>query len=979
MIIIKACCSDWRGVLESFCDEWQIRNNRLYQERAVTAMEHCRQINLIADGSTHSTRDCLVTVAWANEISAGVFAPMQVMQTGPVSPQDRFDDSLLLEISKRRKLERVAAFRQLQAISHQISILHRGRMDLASFSIAPSLGQRPVRAGESRVTFVAGEQDNEIRQCRDWLEQNPDSAGGRVPQSQGRVPTFPSVSFLTTRSQDEEITNVFPVLPESDRWWLNIPILVLGLDQGSIGLAGMAFAMRDNMVHVKCDKIHRAIRDFKNSMSRCLKGLFLKAQLHSSYIFALNYKPFGSGGFFSQKREMLEKFISTTSPQDSPIWDAFREKIARDLGRELSGDDHEIQNMLADVDSFMKKGSLVKASRWFSWNQLCCEQLCEFHVLKMLLANQFGEDEPCSPMERERCSLHSLSAQTEPGKAFFEGRVPESDHGERQEDAVGDLQKLSEAGRTTDPRKELSLLKSSMGGFKLAYYLMTEDLFDHSKILYKVTEPLWTWYGKQVKNVKSPQDGRGYTELMTVCDSWKGDKHLVQMVSNLQNTELWKEHFDTDLQEPAEKIMMLTLHLLMNRVWTCSLFSLPPDAYVGLLSCDAEIRKTTALKAECHHKSLLRFESTLAESIPSVHARQLFTDLQVGISHPSRLFLDTLEAQGYEVETPVSEVIDMGDVETQEMDDAMDDSLPSEADIGGGVGIILEEEEGRVPARRTANILVPACPATHLLNVLVHTLPDSKIVEDVHNKIRNDALLNKTRKQTNSTIQSVIENSNVFESRSIRHPAKVKRAYFEKEFWNVSRKRQKLCFRGCRHQLPAMYTQIVGDKTWNTLSEETFERASAAWSWLTYYNDEGLANLQVPLRAGKFSNLAVPFKILKHCVDHEGRCYLSLGAKTWAALMWPVVEREDESTSEKYFVLKAECQEGDRVEACWVHLYEPEFWEVLETEPVFWNGIICLRLCQASPEPLLAWILQHSKWHALISYLSMIVTVWFHS
>ena len=94
MIIIKACCSDWPGVPESFCDEWQIRDNRLYQERAVTAMEHCRQINLIADGSTHSTRDCLVTVAWANEISAGVFAPMQVMQTGPVSPQDRFDDSL---------------------------------------------------------------------------------------------------------------------------------------------------------------------------------------------------------------------------------------------------------------------------------------------------------------------------------------------------------------------------------------------------------------------------------------------------------------------------------------------------------------------------------------------------------------------------------------------------------------------------------------------------------------------------------------------------------------------------------------------------------------------------------------------------------------------------------------------------------------------------------------------------------------------
>ena len=187
-----------------------------------------------------------------------------------------------------------------------------------------------------------------------------------------------------------------------------------------------------------------------------------------------------------------------------------------------------------------------------------------------------------------------------------------------------------------------------------------------------------------------------------------------------------------------------------------------------------------------------------------------------------------MEAQGYEVEAPVSEVIDMGDVETQEMD-AMDDSLPSEADIGHGVGIILEEEEGRVPVRRTAEIRVSACPATHLLNVLAQTLPDSKIVEDVHNKIRNDAFLNKTRKQTNSTIQSVIENSNVFKSRSIRHPARVKREYFEikRSFWKVNRKRQKWCFRGCCHKLPTTYTEIVGDKTWNTLSEETLERASA--------------------------------------------------------------------------------------------------------------------------------------------------------
>ena len=107
----------------------------------------------------------------------------------------------------------------------------------------------------------------------------------------------------------------------------------------------------------------------------------------------------------------MEKFVSSTSPANSSLWDAYREKIALDLGRELSGDEHEIENMLADVDSFMKKGSLVKSSRRFSWSQLCCEQLHEFHVLKMLLADHRsvkmslsalaqGKNSACIPIRR---------------------------------------------------------------------------------------------------------------------------------------------------------------------------------------------------------------------------------------------------------------------------------------------------------------------------------------------------------------------------------------------------------------------------------------------------------------------------------------------------------------------------------------------------------------------------------------------------
>ena len=111
---------------------------------------------------------------------------------------------------------------------------------------------------------------------------------------------------------------------------LNIPILVLGLDQGSIGLAGMAFAMRDNMVHVKCDKIHRAIRGFQKQHVQMFERIVPESAASLLLHICLELQTIRVRGFFSQKREMLEKFISTTSPQDSPIWDAFREKIARD-------------------------------------------------------------------------------------------------------------------------------------------------------------------------------------------------------------------------------------------------------------------------------------------------------------------------------------------------------------------------------------------------------------------------------------------------------------------------------------------------------------------------------------------------------------------------------------------------------------------------------------------------------------------------
>lgn len=189
-----------------------------------------------------------------------------------------------------------------------------------------------------------------------------------------------------------EMTNVsLPILPQQKFWWRFVPLLVLSLDQGPIGTAGMAFALQGHRIHVKFDKIHRCIRDYKLALGRAMGGIFLKTQLHSSYIFGLNYKPFGTSLHFNQKRTMLELFLESQTIS-SPLWLEFRERIAFDFGETRVVNDRVLWDSLAELNSFQNKGTLVKPSRWFSWNQCCDEFLPEFHTLKMLLKYEFGDN-----------------------------------------------------------------------------------------------------------------------------------------------------------------------------------------------------------------------------------------------------------------------------------------------------------------------------------------------------------------------------------------------------------------------------------------------------------------------------------------------------------------------------------------------------------------------------------------------------------
>lgn len=85
------------------------------------------------------------------------------------------------------------------------------------------------------------------------------------------------------------------------------------------------------MVHCKWDKIHRCVRDIRLALTHSESGLFLKTQLFTSYLWGVNFKPFGTGEFGSQKRFILNAFMATESPH-SDVFQKYGERISRALG-----------------------------------------------------------------------------------------------------------------------------------------------------------------------------------------------------------------------------------------------------------------------------------------------------------------------------------------------------------------------------------------------------------------------------------------------------------------------------------------------------------------------------------------------------------------------------------------------------------------------------------------------------------------------
>ena len=88
----------------------------------------------------------------------------------------------------------------------------------------------------------------------------------------------------------------------------DVNLCTVGLDQGSIGAAGIAYCQFALflMVLVSFDKIHRLVRDLKLSLARSACGIFLKAQVYSNNIMVHQLQALWTGTIWDREDPIYE-------------------------------------------------------------------------------------------------------------------------------------------------------------------------------------------------------------------------------------------------------------------------------------------------------------------------------------------------------------------------------------------------------------------------------------------------------------------------------------------------------------------------------------------------------------------------------------------------------------------------------------------------------------------------------------------------
>ena len=264
---------DHGGVKMKSVPFWSRKLLSIYQQQSRLSFLNVNKMCLCTDGSTHSCKDFLVTVAYhcSEGSEAGAYCTAQHINSAKILFPGQMELTEEIErLAARRQVDRLAALKFMQALSAQVAQLSANALSLSSFAPASALALqlRPLGPRDVRV--------------------------------------FNGTNFQVSFADLEEPVQI----QLTDESLADIPVLKVLMDQGKIGCAASAFCQSLGMlVKWDYDKVHRLCNDLK-SMSFRLEQCVLAC----TYMFSVNYKPFGSGLFYDEKRSALDAFLESHSP-----------------------------------------------------------------------------------------------------------------------------------------------------------------------------------------------------------------------------------------------------------------------------------------------------------------------------------------------------------------------------------------------------------------------------------------------------------------------------------------------------------------------------------------------------------------------------------------------------------------------------------------------------------------------------------------
>lgn len=399
---------------------------------------------------------------------------------------------------------------------------------------------------------------------------------------------------------------------------------------------------------------------------------------------------------------------------------------------------------LKDLPSFRCKGSFPKPSRWNAWLETAEAGMREWWGTRLILEYY----------------LESLS-------------LPSPD------DAT--------LGRFKQLRA------SNFSGLPLAYLSLSQQNWEHCKLLQAFGKPCWSWFTEYHKSVKSARDALGYA--MAMSTEWMCADHLLELAGlcnpsgrqKLDDVMYWA----TDSQALASKAMDYCVELLGQRCGSLSKHGTAPHCYAHVLGTDDHAAASALRQMRQDFRLLQAMEISDAP-----HANSLATDLRLSVSAPVRFIMNAFEVCNF---------------------------------------TLSPHTDG----------------ATDLLRCMLERLPDTKCIEDLHQRVRGKQNSRSNSKMTLGCLQNIVIFSNIIDQRHVLHPAAISKETFRQHYRqtkaNAFKEKQMMKAKG--HKLPQLFSRMLNPKVqWAAVTEASLVRSAAAWSWARTYRQQKLATLGVEIQ-----------------------------------------------------------------------------------------------------------------------------------